>query len=320
LVRDFSRASRIARFDLEMLHGEVSDAHAVRRAVSGCDVVFHCAYGNRGDESEQRRINVDATALVAAEALGAGVRRMVHVSTIAAYGRMADGDADESSRGMGGDLYAQSKREAECLLLQMHCQRGLPVVIVQPTCVYGPYGLAFTIDPLQELRTRQVALVNGGKGLCSAVYVDDVADALLLAADQPAAAGEAFIISGEAPVSWKEFYAAYETMLGGTSTISITAAEMRVLARQEQEAAWRVSAMQDCLNVSGIAHGPAVARQSFRVHGEYMLGFYAAKTRFRIDKAKRMLGYQPAFDLARGMQLTEQWARWAGLIPREPRR
>lgn len=42
--------------------------------------------------------------------------------------------------------------------------------------------------------------------------------------------------------------------------------------------------------------------------------FYAAKTRVRIDKAKRMLGYQPVFDFESGMRLTEQWARWANLL------
>ena len=42
--------------------------------------------------------------------------------------------------------------------------------------------------------------------------------------------------------------------------------------------------------------------------------FYVPKTRVRIDKAKRMLGYQPVFDLESGMKLTEQWARWANLL------
>jgi hypothetical protein len=52
-----------------------------------------------------------------------------------------------------------------------------------------------------------------------------------------------------------------------------------------------------------------------------MIDFYTPKTRVRIDKARRLLGYEPAFSLERGMELTGQWARWAGLVslfPRQP--
>jgi nucleoside-diphosphate-sugar epimerase len=45
-----------------------------------------------------------------------------------------------------------------------------------------------------------------------------------------------------------------------------------------------------------------------------MIQFYAAKGTVRIDKAKKLLGYEPAFDLHAGMKLTEQWARWANLL------
>jgi nucleoside-diphosphate-sugar epimerase len=45
-----------------------------------------------------------------------------------------------------------------------------------------------------------------------------------------------------------------------------------------------------------------------------MIGFFRARTRVRIDKAKRLLGYRPAFDLETGMDLTERWARWANLL------
>jgi len=51
-----------------------------------------------------------------------------------------------------------------------------------------------------------------------------------------------------------------------------------------------------------------------RVMSPLEVQFYVLKTRVRIDKAKRMLGYRPAFDLKAGMALTEQWARWANLL------
>jgi nucleoside-diphosphate-sugar epimerase len=66
-----------------------------------------------------------------------------------------------------------------------------------------------------------VILVDGGSGLCNAVYVDDVVEALLLAAGTDAAAGEEFLIAADEPVTWKEFYGRHEELLGVQSTVSL---------------------------------------------------------------------------------------------------
>jgi nucleoside-diphosphate-sugar epimerase len=271
----------------------VTDADAVAAAARGCDVIFHCAYGNRGTAEQQRAVNVGGTEAVLEAARRAGVARLVHVSTISVYGATAAGDLDEATPyAPPGDLYAATKAEAERRVLDAHRTSGLAASVVQPTVVYGPFGLAWTIDPLVQMSTRAVAAVDGGDGLCNAVYVDDVADAIVLAGTRAAAAGEVFLVSGAAPVAWREFYAAYERMLGRHATIPIAAAELRALAR-----------------VDG-----ARSDLPFRVPGEPTIDFLAAQTRVRIDKAARLLGYAPRFDLARGMALTEAWARWAGLL------
>jgi predicted dehydrogenase/nucleoside-diphosphate-sugar epimerase len=319
LVRKLVNAARLARLDVDMAHGDVTDPEAVRQAIHGCDVVIHCAYGNDGDSARQRAVNVDGSRIVAEQALQAGVSRMVHASTIAVYGGTPDGDVDECTAfGGPGDHYSQTKREAEQVVMDLHCRRGLPVTIVRPTCVYGPYGLAFTIDPLRELRTRQVVLVNGGEGLCNAVYIDDLVDGMLLAAVEPAAVGEIFLLSGETPLPWRDFYRALEQLLGKCSTIAMTTQEVWAYARNEEEAdSWEVETVRR-LERLGVAYEPKPRPQPFRIHSEHMLAFYSARTGFRIDKARRLLGFQPAFDFERGMELTGRWARWAGLIPDGP--
>lgn len=316
LVRSFARASRVARFAVEMIHGEVTDAEALRRAMQGCEIVFHCAYGNRGTADEQRAVNVAGTEMVAGSALDAGVKRMVYVSTISVYGQTEDGDLDETSpRRRSGNLYADTKLEAEQLVLDYHQSRGLPVVVVQPTVVYGPFGFAWTIYPLQELRDRRVVLINGGEGLCNAVYVDDVVDAMLLAATRPEAPGEVFLVSGNERVTWKEFYGAYERMLGASATINMTAEEARARAREEAAVERTRQLMLGRLGEQGFKASASPTAQPFRVPSEHMIGFFAARTHAAIEKAQRLLGYQPRFDLQEGMRLTESWARWAGMIP-----
>lgn len=318
LVRSFARASRVARFPVEMIHGDVTDAEVLSRAVEDCEVVFHCAYGNRGTADEQRAVNVAGTDAVALCALKARVARMVHVSTISVYGQTENAELDESSpRRRSGNLYADTKLEAEQLVLNYHRERGLPVAVVQPTVVYGPFGFAWTINPLQELRTRRVVLINDGNGLCNTVYVDDVVDAMLLAATRPEAVGEVFLISGNEPVRWKDFYGAYERMLGVSATINMTAAEARSYARKEREAVSKRQEMQQRLGEHGLIASVSADAQPFRVPTEHQIAFFAAKTRVRIEKAGRLLNYQPRFDLQQGMELTERWARWANLIPHD---
>jgi predicted dehydrogenase/nucleoside-diphosphate-sugar epimerase len=315
LVRDFARACRVARFEVELVAGDVTDPAAVDRAAGGCAVIFHCAYGNRGSAEEQRAVNVGGTQAVVGGALRAGVSRLVHVSTISVYGGPLAGDLDEATPYRPpGDLYAATKAEAEQLVLDAHRRHGLAAAVVQPTIVYGPFGLAWTIDPLAQLGSRRVVLVDGGDGLCNAVYVDDVADALILAGTQEAAVGEAFLISGAAPVTWKRFYAAYERMLGVAATLPTSAADLLSLARRREEDEQASREMLARLRQSGFTASHASSATPFRVPSAPMIEFFAARARVRIDKAKRLLGYRPRFDLERGMNLTAAWARWAGLL------
>ena len=75
-------------------------------------------------------------------------------------------------------------------------------------------------------------MVNGVNRLCNAVYIDDVVQALILAASEDKAVGEAFLISEEEPVKWQEFYGPYERMLGVESTISMNWREIDEVDRR----------------------------------------------------------------------------------------
>ena len=68
--------------------------------------------------------------------------------------------------------------------------------VLQPTVVYGPFGVTWTVRPLEQLQDGGLLLINGGTGVCNAVYVDDVVDAMVRASTAPSAHGEAFLISG----------------------------------------------------------------------------------------------------------------------------
>jgi len=360
LVRNFSRATRIARFPINMIHGDVLDTDSLSAAAQDCDVIFNCMAATDGSEAKQRRVNFEGTRNVFETALRVGCGRVVHISTIMVYGAAADGDLDETApRKYSGDVYSDSKLDAEKLAFEYAEKRRLQVAIIQPTVVFGPFGPAWTTRVLGDAKNGRVILVDGGSGLCNAVYVDDIVSALLLAAVRDEAVGEAFLISGAAPVTWQEFYSAYEEMLGCRGTVSLSMKEAvaifhSVVRRksilreslnallENSDLRWRVKETVEMNALRRIAQAitPSKARAALkrRLTGDPVepsaqaanghekpilpthpsaLRYQAARTHVRIDKARKLLGYEPQFDFATGMKLTEEWARWACLLGSE---
>jgi len=366
LTSNYARAARAARFDLELVRGDVGDRDLVRGAAEGCDVIVHCAYGSRGSEHERRRVTVEGTRAVLDAALAARAARVVHVSTMVVYGIGIEGVLDERApKQRTGVGYADTKLEAEELVLRYASEHGAPVTIVQPTAVYGPYAPSWTERVIDALLTRRLILVDGGVGLANPVYVDDVVDALLLAATRDEAVGEAFLIASGERVTWREFLGRYEAMLGVSSTVAMTRAEAkahhaqaqrrpglladvrallgedaavrnRLLKTRELAALFRlarpifttpafrplVSRLKSGKRRAGRPHGVGgaaadAAAKPIQAEHPLQVDFLAAKTDVSIDKARKLLGYAPAFDLGTGMALTEAYLRWANRLPNE---
>ena len=358
LVRNPSSAARLARFPITFHLGDVTNTADLDKAVQGCDLVFHCAYGTTGSQKRRAWVNRAGTERTLEAAHRAGAKRVVYLSTLMVYGQTADGDLDETApRRRFGNAYSDSKLDAEATALQYSRSGRVPVAILQPTAVYGPYGGVWTVQQLAELKTGRMILVNGGDGLANAVYVDDLVSAMLLAAEKDAAVGEAFLISGPETVTWRELYGYFARMFGDgpERTVSMTEEEARAWYKKHQREKGhlhqeflrtfkqdrgfrdRLMATRELMALRELASSVLPEGLQDRIKGRMsggggrpapqeekglpihpltpqMIGFFAAKTRVRIDKARRLLGYEPAFSLERGMELTEQWARWANLL------
>jgi nucleoside-diphosphate-sugar epimerase len=214
LVRDFSRAVRIARLDTELVAGDMLDAASLARAVEGCDAVVNLAHGD--DESARTQ----ATQLIEA-CTRAGVRRFVHISSMAVHGPSPKLDVLTEATApiqRWNEAYSDAKAASEAVVVAAGKRGALETVVLRPTIVYGPYS--FFVTPIvQDARAGRISLIDGGRGICNAVYVDDVCEAIMAALERDDAVGAAFLINGDARMTWGDFITTFAGMVEGEKTL-----------------------------------------------------------------------------------------------------
>jgi len=197
-VRALVRPGRPSDAD-ERLEGDLRDEALLARAVAGCDWVIHAGarVSTTGAWDEFESTNVQATEAIIRLAVAAGVRRVVHISSLSVYAVPADGATvtEESAYDDSGEergFYARSKLAAD-KVARAAMQAGAPVTIIRPGLLYGPghkpplARRAVGLGPLRVLFASRHYLLP-------LAYVDNVADAVVLAAQHDAARGRAYTI------------------------------------------------------------------------------------------------------------------------------
>jgi len=281
--------------EYERIRGDVTVLETLSSAVQGCDVIFHCAWGGNA-LAEARRINVLGTRNVLTAAAAAGVSRVVHLSSMAVHGRKLPALlTEEHPLQFQGDAYTVSKAEGERVAVELGAAHGVQVVVLRPTLVYGPRSPLWLLSYFERLKQEQLALIDGGKGLANLVYVDDLIDAMWAAAQRPGITGQAFLISGAQPVSWRQYISHLAQMCHKPLPPSIPR--------------WRA-----WLEMQGGRVYGALTQHPRRLLGMDLANM-TQHTTVSIAKAQQLLAYTPRIALAEGMQRSEAWLRQAGYLP-----
>ena len=186
----------------EAVVGDIDGATDWTAALTACDAVVHLAARvHVMDDTEHdplalyRATNTEATLNLARQAVQAGVKRFVYISTIKVNGEERAAAYRETDAAAPEDAYAMSKWEAEQGLLRIAQQTGLEVVILRPPLVYGP-GVKGNFLRLLQLIFRGLPLpLASVSNLRSMIYLGNFADALALCADHPAAPGKTYLVS-----------------------------------------------------------------------------------------------------------------------------
>ena len=347
LVHSPHHAARIARLPIELCQGSLLDPSSLAHATSDTTVIIHCGLGQargiyRGTENLLR----------AAEQ--AKVGKFVHMSTAAVYGETPPPGCEKESAPLRrtGDAYCDNKARAERIALR-YARRGLPVVILRPSIVYGPYS-AWNTRLIPELREGRTVLIDGGQGACNTTYIDNLVDAIFLSLENERANGKVFFITDGVQVTWGDFIHAHAHMMRLDFTIpEISSSEIRdyygqragmvigsfkaaasVLRSKEfrkllleipiceraLKAAWQWleslpdEKKQKIRGRVGVPSRNPRASAPCLIPDEVTFKTQTGSVFFSITKARDLLGYSPRINFREGMLRVEQWLRFANAL------
>jgi nucleoside-diphosphate-sugar epimerase len=168
MVRSTQKAGHLRKLPLEIVQGDLLDPQSLNKAVEGCDLVFHCAALVRetGVKKEFYQTNVEGTENILKAAVHAGVKKFIHMSSVAVYGLNPPDGADENIPYQPcGYLYCDTKITSEEIVWACHRDRKLPVVVIRPAPVYGPHSKQWTMLPIKMIKSGKMMLINDGTGL-----------------------------------------------------------------------------------------------------------------------------------------------------------
>jgi predicted dehydrogenase/nucleoside-diphosphate-sugar epimerase len=354
LIRNPGRAVRLARMPIEFAVGDLSPPDDLARAVAGCDMVVHAGIGTSWRESERVAVTVEGTRNLVNAAVKAGVKRFVHLSTLALYGDEVTGTITEDTpiHPKKEWEYAHSKHVAEQIVLEA-AGRGLPAIVHRVAVVYGPHNLTIVARPLQQLTQNRLVLVDCDEVASNTIYVDNLCEAIACSLRAGSSAnGQVFLLSDDDGFTWGEYFGYFAAAIG---------AEVQRRSRQPRPAAaagppsmlrrWA----DDTKDLLMSAEVKALAKRIYNsnpwgIPGRWFVETFPGAVRriarairpeepfiytpkaaasqssetFVIDpvrarvsagKAARVLGFQPVVPRHRAMELTLAWARHARIVP-----
>jgi nucleoside-diphosphate-sugar epimerase len=295
LVRPGESLGALPERAIDVCRGDLADRAALQGALEGADCVFHCAArtGPWGPAADYERANVRGLATLLELSHAAGVRRVVHVSSVTVHGNDVGGAADETAPlRIEPNPYSRSKVAGERLVEQFVREQGAPVVVVRPGWIYGPRDRASFARFAAMIEQGRMIVIGSGRNCLPLIHVRDAAQGLLLAGEAPNAAGEAYLLVNDERVSQLDYLGAIATELGVATPTRRIPYRLALLMGAAAETAGRLLRS---------TRPPPLTR-----YGLQLLG---GENRFSIEKARRELDFAPEVNLASGVRETAAWYR-----------
>ncbi len=296
MVRKTSNLKWLKGLDVEYVYGELSDPASLELAVKEVDWVFHLAGVTKArDEAGYIKANTTGTRnLLNACRDHASIKKFVFVSSQAAGGPAVKGKArTEFDEPAPVSAYGRSKLLAEEAVLEYKDE--FPVTIIRPPSVYGPRDVD-VYQMFQQVNRGLLPVLGFGNGRASMVYIDDLLEGMLLAAQNPKADGKIFYISGDGEPTWKAIGRLLGHALGKKLVTLFVPTFVLDLLSLYGLAVTRITGKTPLLNPDKIRE---MKQKDWLCSNQ---------------RAKEELGYAPKIPLAEGFVRTAEWYKNEGWL------
>lgn len=295
LGRNVKKVEDLKEKGIEVIACTLSDKEKLTEIFKGCDAVVHSAALSSawGDYKDFYECNVEGTINVANACVDAEVKRLIHISTPSLYVTKSNKLQIKESDPLPPEainFYAQTKKIAEEKLQEF---KNLEYIILRPQGIFGPGDQAL-FPRLKRLADKGIIPIIGeGDNLVDLTYVDNVVHAIRnsLTAGQEAL-GEAFNITNDDPIS-------------NTQMLRKLMSELNVPVKEKK------LSFVFAYNLAGVLE---FVHRNFAPEKEPLLTKYSvcalSKTRtLSVDKARKLLGYQPIVPMEEGMKHYVSWCQ-----------
>jgi nucleoside-diphosphate-sugar epimerase len=279
--------------NLQALTCDIRDEKAVGEALAGVGTVFHLAAAHLGastPDTEFQQVNVDAVKNLVSIANRAGVQRFIHCSSVGVFGRIENPPADETTICRPELTYERTKLEGEKSVLEQGKSGELQVVVLRPVWVYGP-GCGRTEKLFRAISKGRFVVAGRGGTLRHCIYIRDMIDALLLAETSLAASGEVIIVGDQEATTVRDLVDKIAKITGARPPRSVPLGLL-----------WAAAVTAEAAFLP-LGKEPPISRRSLR--------FFTGNTAFSTERARSLLGFEPRYDLTRGLAETHELLGWA---------
>ncbi len=291
------KTDELREWGAKVVIGTVTDKDKVKECIRGVDIVHHLAAAFREmnvPNSYYWDVNVQGTKNMLEAALEEGVKKFIYCSTCGVHGNIDSPPGDENAPINAADYYQQTKYEAEPLVKE-YFRKGLKTVILRPAAIYGPGDPERFFMIFKRVVKGTFPMFGDGQTLYHPLYIDNLVDAFMLAAEEGKGDGEAYLIADE-------------DYLGIEELVKKTARALGVPVKTPHYPIWPVIiAGHICEKIcKPIRVTPPIFPRR--------VDWYRQNRAFDISKAKKDLGYLPLVNLDEGLKRTAAWYRREGYL------
>jgi nucleoside-diphosphate-sugar epimerase len=222
LARNPDKLAPSLRSNCDIVRGDLEDIHTLGDAVIDTTVIFHCAANVKTWDSQEAYFAANVSGvenlLSTIAAVNPNLFRLVYLSTVDVYGfPLIPCDEEGALTGMGFS-YGETKLKGETLVRTRGDLQGIPYTILRPANVIGP-GSQLISRIGSELKSGVMLKIDGGRANAGLIYIDNLIEYMIWAAESPRARGECYNIRDNYDVTWDEFLSSFRAAIEGRGVV-----------------------------------------------------------------------------------------------------